>query len=191
MGNIAGLRHEAKSARGVQDTYLKELAKLGTKIQELSFINMKQSSAFVQLGSSCICLLMGPRSVVLVMALLYTSLWMFISFPAKCQWQQILQEYLKNFERIFFICCTHPYFKEKNQVHRCNEHGSQNACQHFISFSFWGREASSFLFFTKGFFYLYSSFTNFFSFQQNSNKTKIKLHEQSTGAFGRVHKVHF
>ena len=34
-------------------------------------------------------------------------------------------------------------------------------------------------------------FTKFLSFQQNSNKAKIKLHEQSTWAFGRVHKVHF
>ena len=84
MGNTAGWRQEANGARGVYDTYLRELAKPGTKIQELIFKNMKQSFAFVQLGCSCICLLMGPRSVVLVMELLYTALWMFISFPAKC-----------------------------------------------------------------------------------------------------------
>ena len=65
------------------DTYLKELDKPGTKMHELSFIYMKQSFAFVQLGSSCICLPMGPRSVVLVMEILYNALCMFISFPAK------------------------------------------------------------------------------------------------------------
>jgi len=62
----------------VWDTYLKELGKPGTKMHELSFIYMKQSFAFVQLGSSCICLPMGPRSVVLVMELLYTALWLSI-----------------------------------------------------------------------------------------------------------------
>jgi hypothetical protein len=58
----------------VWDTYLKELSKHGTKIKELSFKYMKQSFAFVQLGSSCICFPMGPRSVVLVMELLYTAI---------------------------------------------------------------------------------------------------------------------
>ena len=41
----------------------------------------------------------------------------------------------------------------------------------------------------KSFFYLL--FTKFLSFYQNSDKAEIRLHEQSTGAFGRVHKVHF
>ena len=39
--------------------------------------------------------------------------------------------------------------------------------------------------------FFYLLITKFLSFLQNSDKAEIKLHEQSTRAFGRVHKVYF
>jgi hypothetical protein len=46
-------------------------------------LRMEQSFAFVLLGSSCIYLPMGPRSIVLVLDLLYTAPWLCILFTAK------------------------------------------------------------------------------------------------------------
>jgi len=64
--------------------YLPERAlQAWNKMLKLSFIYMKQSFAFVQLGSSCIFLPMGSRSVVWMMELLYAAPGLFISFPAK------------------------------------------------------------------------------------------------------------
>ena len=72
-------------------------------MQKLSVIYMKQSFAFVQLGSSCICLPVGPRSIVLELELCMPALVPspFFSFLQKVSGQQILE-----------ICCSHPCFKE-------------------------------------------------------------------------------
>ena len=46
------------------------------------------------------------------------------------------------FEMIFFRVVVHIHAsRKKNQVQRCKEHGSQNACHHFIS-SFFVRDFS-------------------------------------------------
>ena len=119
------------------------------KMLKLSFIYMKQSFAFFQLDSSCIFLPMGSRSVVWMMEFLYAAPWLFF-FLQKVSGQQILQECLKNFEMIFFRFVVHIHASRKNQVQRCNEHGSQNACQHFISF-FLRERGFFFSFFYKGF----------------------------------------
>ena len=57
-----------------------------------------------------------------------------------------------NFERIFFYLLHTSILQGKNQVQRCNEHGSQNACHHFISF--FRERIFFFSFFYKGFLFL-------------------------------------
>ena len=102
-----------KVARVVWNTYLEELAKWWTKMQKLSVIYMKQSFAFVQLGSLCICLPFGPRSVVLELQLCMPVLvpFPFFSFLQKVSGQQILEICIKDF---VWICCSHPCFKESS-----------------------------------------------------------------------------
>ena len=87
-------------AQGVWDTYLEELAKQWTKMQEWSFIYMKQSFAFVQLRSLCICLPIGPRSIVLELC---TLLLVFFSFLQKVSGQQILERCIKNIVFAFLV----------------------------------------------------------------------------------------
>ena len=59
----------------------------------------------------------------------------------------VLNEFWKDF---FYLLHT-SILQGKNQVQRCNEHGSQNACHHFISF--FRENLLLFSFFTKGFFF--------------------------------------
>ena len=54
--------------------------------------------------------------------------------------QQILEACMKNFVIVLRLV-VHIHASRKNQVQRCNEHGSQNACHHFIS-SFFVRDFS-------------------------------------------------
>ena len=82
-------------------------------MQKLSVIYMKQSFTFVQLGSSCICLPVRPRSVVLELELCMPVLvpFPFFSFLQKVSGQQILEICVKDF---VWICCSHPCFKESS-----------------------------------------------------------------------------
>ena len=64
--------------------YLPERARQAwNKMLKLSFTYMKQSFAFVQLGSSCICLPMGLRSVVWTMESQYDAPWSYEKIDAR------------------------------------------------------------------------------------------------------------
>ena len=76
------------------------------------------------------------------------------------------------------ISCSHPCFKG-NWLWRFESMDPNMLAIIYFYFYFWERDS---------FILTKSLFTNFF---YHSNKAGIKLHEQSIGAFGRVHKVHF
>ena len=76
---------------------MENLAKQWTKMQEWSFICMKLNFAFVQLDSLCICLPIGPRSVVLKLELCTLLLVFLFSFLQKVSGQQILARCIKDF----------------------------------------------------------------------------------------------
>jgi len=78
MGNITRWRYEVRMHEVCGILTWNNSPSMEQKMQELSFMYMKQSFEFIQLGSLCTCLHMGPRSVVLVMELLYTALWLSI-----------------------------------------------------------------------------------------------------------------
>jgi len=69
-------------------------------------------------------------------------------------------------ECFFEICCSHPCFKEK-QVQSFEEHGSQNACQQFISSCFFFFERERFLY--QKFFYSFC-----LPFYLDSSKARIE-----------------
>jgi hypothetical protein len=75
--------------------WLKEHAKQWTKMQELSFIYMKQNFVFIQLGSSCIYLPFGPRSVEV--GIIY-----FFYFFLPCK-RLVDNEYLRDDDRTFLF----------------------------------------------------------------------------------------
>ena len=81
-----------QDARGVWDTYLKELTELWTKKQELSFIWMNQSFVICSAWFLVHLSPHGPKSVVLVLELLYL-----FSSLQMVSGQQILEACMKNF----------------------------------------------------------------------------------------------
>ena len=125
---------------------------------------MKQSFAFVQLGSLCICLTVRPRSVVLELELCIPVLvpFPFFSFLQKVSGQQILEICVKDF---VWICCSHPCFKESS-----NSKDSINMDPKMLAI------ISIYYFFLSRERFILKRLFTIFSFQKSSNKAKIKLH---------------
>ena len=88
--NLAG-ESMRQDARGVWDTYLKELTELWTKKQELSFIWMNQSFVICSAWFLVHLSPHGPKSVVLVLELLYL-----FSSLQMVSGQQTLEACMKN-----------------------------------------------------------------------------------------------
>ena len=97
-----------QDARGVWDTYLKELTELSTKKQELSFIWMKQSFVFCSAWFLVHLSPHGPKSVVSVLELLYL-----FSSLQMVSGQQILEICMKNFVIVLRLA-VHIHALRKN-----------------------------------------------------------------------------
>ena len=123
-----------------------------------------QSFGFVQLRSLCICLPIGPRSIVLELC---TLLLVFFSFLQKVSGQQILERCIQDF---IFGFVVHIYALARIQIQ-------------MIQLAWIPKCLPSFYFISREKLWKRDFFLLLTIFQKSSNKAELKLHRHHKGPF--------